>query len=179
MKTRGSLLLACAVIAAIPAIADGPKLPGDTGTEKRSITFYNEIVRIADEQDKKPGDEWFSTGPRKFKSGYAKVSNRVKAAFSLDLQSWAAEKGERLADIPDTYIPYKKREEYAMWWWLTHDANYKKAAPWDKDQWKYESIIDGTRLIWKAGQNVGNSYSASMVMGHDALMAKLFKTEGK
>lgn len=164
----------------LPALADTSTLvPNDTGAEKRSPTFFKTIIEIADEQDKKPSKDWFPTGPRKFKSGYGKVANNVKAAFSLDLQSWAFEKGERLDNLPDTYIPYKKREEFAMWWWLRHDANYKKAAPWDKDQWKYEAIIDGTELVWKAGNKATEGYSAAMTMGHGGLMAQLIKTEGK
>ncbi len=154
-------------------------IPGDAGVEKRSATFFKAIQEIAAEQDKNPSKDWFPTGPRKFKSGYGKVSNNVKAAFSLDLQDWAFSKGERLDNLTATYIPYKKREEFAMWWWNRHDSNYKKAAPWDKDQWKYEAIIDGTELMWKAGNRASAGYSASMTMGHGGLMAQLVKTEGK
>lgn len=168
------------ILVGLPVLAEtATVVPGDTGVEKRSPTFFKAIVEIANEQDKKPSKDWFPTGPRQFKSGYGKVSNNVKAAFSLDLQSWAFEKGERLDNLTDTYIPYKKREEFAMWWWLRHDKNYKNAAPWDKDQWKYEAIIDGTELVWKAGNKVTEGYSAAMTMGHSGLMAQLIKTEGK
>ncbi|HIA54179.1 MAG TPA: hypothetical protein EYN91_19170 [Candidatus Melainabacteria bacterium] len=164
----------------IAALADtSTAIPNDTGAEKRSPTFFKTIMEIAGEQDKNPSKDWFPTGPRKFKSGYGKVANNVKAAFSLDLQNWAREKGESLDNLTDTYIPYKKREEFAMWWWLRHDPNYKKAAPWDKDQWKYEAIIDGTELVWRAGNRATSGYSASMEMGHKGLMAQLIKTEGK
>lgn len=168
------------ILFGLPVLADtATAIPGDAGVEKRSPTFFKAIVEIANEQDKKPSKDWFPTGPRKFKSGYGKVANNVKAAFSLDLQNWAFEKGERLDDIPGTYIPYKKREEFAMWWWLRHNANYKKAAPWDKDQWKYEAIIDGTELVWKAGNRATEGYSASMTMGHGSLIAKLIKNDEK
>lgn len=177
---RGVTAAALCILVGLPTLADiSTAVPGDTGVEKRSPTFFNAIVEIANEQDKKPSKDWFPTGPRKFKSGYGQVANSVKAAFSLDLQSWAFEKGERLDNLTDTYIPYKKREEFAMWWWFRHDANYKKAAPWDKDQWKYEAIIDGTELVWKAGNKATEGYSAAMTMGHSGLMAQLIKTEGK
>lgn len=168
------------LLVGFPALADtSTAIPNDTGAEKRSPTIFKAIVEIAGEQDKNPSKDWFPTGPRKFKSGYGKVSNNVKAAFSLDLQSWAFEKGERLDNLTATYIPYKKREEFAMFWWNRHDANYKKATPWGKDQWKYEAIIDGTQLVWKAGNRASDGYSAAMTMGHDGLIAKLIKTEGK
>jgi hypothetical protein len=171
---------ALGLLFSLPAMADtATAISGDTGAEKRSPTFFKTIVEIANEQDKNPSKDWFPTGPRKFKSGYGKVANNVKAAFSLDLQSWAFEKGERLDNLTATYIPYKKREEFAMFWWNRHDANYKKAAPWDKDQWKYEAIIDGTELVWRAGNKATDGYSASMTMGHSGLMAQLIKTEGK
>jgi hypothetical protein len=172
-------LAACFVVG-LPVFAQESTLVfGDTGVEKRSPTFFNAIKEIAAEQDKKPSKDWFPTGPRSFKSGYGKVSNDVKAAFSIDLQNWAFGKGERLDNLTGTYIPYKKREEFAMWWWLMHDANYKKAAPWDKDQWKYEAIIDGTELVWRAGNKATEGYSAAMTVGHRGLMAQLIKTEGK
>lgn len=172
--------LAVSLFVGLPTFAESAtSVPNDTGTEKRSPTIFKAIEEIASEQDKSPSKDWFPTGPRKFKSGYGKVANNVKAAFSIDLQNWAFEMGERLDSINETYIPYKKREEYAMWWWLRHDANYKKAAPWDKDQWKYESIIDGTELVWKAGNKATSGYSASMTVGHGGLMAKLIKTDGK
>lgn len=171
---------ALCILFGLPALAEtSTAVQGDTGVEKRSPTFFNAIVEIANEQDKKPSKDWFPTGPRKFKSGYGKVANTVKAAFSIDLQNWAREKGEKLDNLTDTYIPYKKREEFAMWWWFRHDPNYKKAAPWDKDQWKYEAIIDGTELVWRAGNKVTEGYSAAMTVGHGGLMAQLIKTEGK
>jgi hypothetical protein len=154
-------------------------IPGDAGVEKRSPIFFKAIQEIAAEQDKNPSKDWFPTGPRRFKSGYGKVSNNVKAAFSIDLQNWAFGKGERLDNLTGTYIPYKQREEFAMWWWLRRDPNYKKAAPWDKDQWKYEAIIDGTELVWRAGNKATEGYSAAMTVGHGGLMAQLIKTEGK
>ncbi|GEM_PF-5722154 len=182
MKKQAQEVTAAAlcILVGLPALADtSTAVPGDTGAEKRSPTFFKTIVELADEQDKKPSKDWFPTGPRKFKSGYGKVCNNVKAAFSLDLQSWAFGKGERLDNLTDTYIPYKKREEFAMWWWLRHDPNYKNAAPWDKDQWKYEAIIDGTELVWRAGNKATEGYSAAMTVGHGGLMAQLIKTEGK
>lgn len=178
--TQEITVTAVCLLIGLPVFAESPTaVPGDTGVEKRSATFFNAIVEIANAQDKNPSKDWFPTGPRKFKSGYGKVSNNVKAAFSLDLQNWAFEKGERLDNLTTTYIPYKKREEFAMWWWLRHDANYKKAAPWDKDQWKYEAIIDGTELVWRAGNKATAGYSAAMTVGHGGLMAQLIKTEGK
>jgi len=177
--TQTAATVLCLLVG-LPALAEASTaVPGDTGVEKRSPTFFSAIVEIANEQDKKPSKDWFPTGPRKFKSGYGKVSNNVKAAFSLDLQSWAFEKGERLDNLTTTYIPYKKREEFAMMWWHRHDPNYKKAAPWDKDQWKYEAIIDGTELVWRAGNKATEGYSAAMTVGHRGLMAQLIKTEGK
>lgn len=178
--TQEMMAAALCLFVGLPALAESPTAVfGDTGVEKRSPTFFKTIQEIAAEQDKNPSKDWFPTGPRKFKSGYAKVANNVKAAFSIDLQNWAFEKGERLDNLTATYIPYKKREEFAMWWWNRHDANYKKAAPWDKDQWKYEAIIDGTELMWKAGNRASAGYSAAMTMGHGGLMAQLVKTEGK
>ncbi len=175
-----ALLIAQPFFVQLPVEAQvGTAVSGDTGTEKRSPTFFSSIKEIAAEQDKSPSKDWFPTGPRHFKSGYGKVSNDVKAAFAIDLQNWAFEKGERLDNLNATYIPYKKREEFAMWWWMAHDQNYKKAAPWDKDQWKYEAIIDGTELVWKAGNRSTAGYSAAMEMGHRGLMAQLIKTEGK
>ncbi|MBA3991955.1 MAG: hypothetical protein C0469_00415 [Cyanobacteria bacterium DS2.3.42] len=171
---------AICLLAGLPCFAQAaPLIFGDTGVEKRSPTFFNAIIEIANEQDKKPSKDWFPTGPRRFKSGYGKVSNNVKAAFSIDLQNWAFDKGERLDNLTDTYIPYKKREEFTMWWWLMHSNDYKRAAPWDKDQWKYEAIIDGTELVWRAGNRATDGYSAAMTVGHGGLMAQLIKTEGK
>ncbi len=179
VRLKTAALAVCFAIG-FPVLAEtSTAVPGDEGVEKRSPTFFNAIVEIANEQDKKPSKDWFPTGPRVFKSGYGKVANNVKAAFSLDLQSWAFGKGERLDNLTDTYIPYKKREEFAMWWWNRHDANYKKQAPWDKDQWKYEAIIDGTELVWRAGNKATEGYSAAMTVGHSGLMAQLIKTEGK
>lgn len=93
----------------------------------------------------------------------------MNAAFSLDLRNCAFEKGERLDNLTATNIPYKKREEFAMWWWLMYYKDYKNAAPWDKDQWKYEAIIDGTQLVRKAGNKATSGYSAAMILGHEAL----------
>ncbi len=172
--------VALSLIFGSPCVGQGQTaIPNDTGVEKRSPTIFYAILEIAHEQDQNPSKDWFPTGPRRFKSGYGKVANNIKAAFSIDLQSWAFEKGERLDNLTSTYIPYKKREEFAMWWWLRHDENYKKAAPWDKDQWKYEAIIDGTQLVWKAGNKATDGYSAAMIQGHDGLMAELIKTVGK
>ncbi len=180
LKCPRLVTVALALMVGLPSFAQvSTAVPNDTGAEKRSPTFFKTIQEVAAEQDKNPSKDWFPTGPRRFKSGYGRVPNNVKAAFSIDLQNWAFEKGERLDNLTATYIPYKKREEFAMWWWLRHDPNYKKAAPWDKDQWKYEAIIDGTELIWKAGNTATSGYTAAMTMGHSGLMAQLIKTEGK
>lgn len=175
-----SLLIAHTCLLHLPGNAQvSTAVFGDTGVEKRSPTIFNAIKEIAAEQDKSPSKDWFPTGPRRFKSGYGKASNDVKAAFAIDLQNWAFEKGERLDNLTATYIPYKKREEFAMMWWHRHDPNYKKAAPWDKDQWKYEAIIDGAELIWRAGKRSTEGYSAAMTMGHDALMSQLLQNKEK
>lgn len=172
--------LAVCLSIALPCFAQvSTAIAGDTGAEKRSPTFFKTIQEVAAEQDKNPSKNWFPTGERRFKSGYGKVSNDVKAAFSIDLQDWAFGKGERLDNLTATYIPYKKREEFAMWWWHRHDSNYKKAAPWDKDQWKYEAIIDGTELVWKAGNRASSGYTAAMTIGHDGLMANLMQNKEK
>ncbi|MBX9725413.1 MAG: hypothetical protein K2X81_28710 [Candidatus Obscuribacterales bacterium] len=177
---NGITSLAVCLLIALPCFAQAaPVIFGDTGVEKRSAKVSSAIQEIAAEQDKTPDKNWFPTGSRVFKSGYKNAPNDVKAAFAMDLQDFANSKGEKLDNITDTYVPYKKREEFAMWWWLMHSQEYKKALPWDKDQWKYEAIIDGTQLRWKAAERMGTNYSASQVMGHDGLMAQLLQNKEK
>jgi hypothetical protein len=57
-------------------------------------------------------------------------------------------------------------------------SDYKKAAPWDEDPWRCEAIIDGTELVWRAGNKATEGFSASMAYVNGGLVAQLRKTEG-
>lgn len=118
--------------------------------EKVLLERIEDVARRADGTFE---DGWIcNRNARVLKTGYARVSPRIKARFALDYRKMLEAEGENLAFDLNSYVPYKKRSRFAIDYW--RNSEYAKAFESEtrkkQVQWVYESMLDAGELFWRA-----------------------------
>ena len=122
--------------------------------------------------------------PIVFKSDYAKIDSKIQCKFPYDLGDFVEKSGGGWhnyakagtnADMQEkAYVPYKKQEEFARFWWDKYDRKFHDMGWVWKEGFVFEAILDSTNLfnVWYRREPgvfppLGNSAapSASNYMG--------------
>lgn len=130
-----------------------------------------EVEAIAKEADKGFADGWIDgRDSRTFKSYYARLTPLQKAQFAMAYHDLVEKSDQNLGESYKTYIPYKKRANFARHYWETSELGPKFSSEIEKMQvaWIHESLLDGSELWWRAAeQRFGNAIDSPTQMAHD------------
>jgi hypothetical protein len=144
-----------------------------------------EVEAIAVEADKSFGDGWIDgREARVFKSYYRSLTPLQKAQFAMAYHDMVEKSDQNLAQSYKTYIPYKKRVEFARHYWQTSELGPKFGSEIEKMQiaWIHESLLDGSELWWRAAEKrFGNAIDSPTQMAHDVeqnMVSKYMEDEG-
>jgi hypothetical protein len=116
-------------------------------------TLVENIEAVAQRADRNFEDGWIcNRNARVLKTGYARVSPKAKAQFALAYRKMIEAQGENLATDVTTYVPYKKRADFALDYWRKSDSAsaFEAETTKKKVQWIYESMLDAGELFWRA-----------------------------
>lgn len=131
-----------------------------------------EVMAIAAACDAEYTDGWIcSREPRILKSPYAKISPQDKADFAMAYRQFIESDGQDMLNKPLSYIPYKKRANFARNYWQ-HSAKFGARFCAEKKKmqvcWVHESLLDGGELWWRAAEkHFGDKINSLGAMAHD------------
>jgi hypothetical protein len=158
MVTALRLIFGClALMVSLSVAACGSLSRTDKPTASGQLTSLSDlsttIEDVARRADGSFEDSWIcNRNARVLKTGYARVSPKVKADFALSYRKMLEAKGENLANDLNSYVPYQQRAQFALDYWRGSD--YAKAFEAEtkkkKIQWIYESLLDAGELFWRA-----------------------------
>jgi len=145
-----------------------------------------EVEAIAAQADKEGFvDGWIDgRDARVFKSYYKNLTPLQKAQFAMAYHDLVEKSDQNLAQSYKTYIPYKKRVQFARQYWLSSELGPKFKSEIEKMQvaWVHESLLDGSELWWRAAEKrFGNAINSPTQMAHDVeqnMVSKYMEDEG-
>jgi hypothetical protein len=144
-----------------------------------------EVETIAAEVDKGYADGWIDgRDPRVFKSPYKDLTALQKAQFAMAYHDMVEKSDQNLGQSYKSYIPYKKRVQFARQYWENSDLSplFKKAIEKMQVAWIHESLLDGSELWWRAAEKrFGNAIDSPTQMAHDVeqnMVSKYMEDEG-
>lgn len=204
---RGARLLAlCLILLALPLClascgrssvsADSGGAPVlDPSAERSSQKLKNadpnnrvtveEVEAVAADVDRGFADGWIDgRDPRVFKSPYKGLTALEKAQFAMAYHDLVEKSDQNLGQSYKTYIPYKKRAQFARHYWETSALGPKFKAAIEKMQvaWIHESLLDGSELWWRAAEKrFGDAIDSPTQMAHDVeqnMVSKYMEDEG-
>ncbi len=130
-----------------------------------------EVEAIATEVDKGYADGWIDgRDPRVFKSPYKDLTALQKAQFAMAYHDMVEKSDQNLGQSYKSYIPYKKRAQFARQYWESSDLSplFKKSIEKMQVAWIHESLLDGSELWWHAAEKrFGNAIDSPTQMAHD------------
>jgi hypothetical protein len=165
-----------------PLDAPSQKLKNADPTNRVTV---EEVEAIATDVDKGYADGWIDgRDPRVFKSPYKDLTPLEKAQFAMAYHDLVENSNQNLGESYKTYIPYKKRAQFARHYWETSALAPKFKAAIEKMQiaWIHESLLDGSELWWRAAEKrFGNAIDSPTQMAHDVeqnMVSKYMEDEG-
>lgn len=178
MKRRSLLatpFLLCFILAGC-VVKDEAMSPNAERLHDSAAKFYqdiqlDEVESIAKEADAVIADGWIcGRDPRFFKSPYRVITPVQKAQFALAYRDFVLGQNQNLSSSLTTYIPYKKRSEFARQYWENSDLSSKFNAETEKYQvcWIHESLLDASELVFRAVEKkFGPALDSAQIMAHD------------
>ena len=187
------LILALAVFSALSAchIEESESSKPTTSiflalSEPQIVEYRKEISLMASKLDRKFEDGWIcGRNARVLKSSYRTVNPDIKADFALAYQDMIRKSNQNLAASINSYVPYDKRFEFALDWWLSSPAKetFRKEKTRKKVQWLHESMLDASELFWRVFELKNrHSINSAFVLAHDKEQDMVFnfmEKEGK
>ncbi len=160
-------LTSCALPSAPPA-GSTVIVSGAQGPERVSAA---DIAEIAKNVDLGFEDGWIAgREARVFKSPYKTLSAPDKADFAIAYHDWLEPLHQDLGNNLATYVPYKKRAQFARKYWENSSsaALFKKVIEKYQVAWIHESLLDGSELWWRAAEKrFGNRIDSVLALVHD------------
>lgn len=157
-------------------VKDEGMSPSTQSLRDSAAKFYadvqlDEVEAIAKEADAVIADGWIcGRDPRFFKSPYRVITPLQKAQFALAYRDFVLGQNQNLSRSLTTYIPYKKRSEFARKYWENSDLSEKFKAETEKYQvcWIHESLLDASELVFRAVEKkFGPALDSTQIMAHD------------
>lgn len=157
-------------------VKDEGMSPSTQSLRDSTAKFYadvqlDEVEAIAKEADAVIADGWIcGRDPRFFKSPYRVITPLQKAQFALAYRDFVLGQNQNLSRSLTTYIPYKKRSEFARKYWENSDLSEKFKAETEKYQvcWIHESLLDASELVFRAVEKkFGPALDSTQIMAHD------------
>jgi hypothetical protein len=165
--------------------ADGTSSQKLKNADPNNRVTVEEVEAIAADADKGFADGWIDgRDPRVFKSPYKELTALEKAQFAMAYHDLVEKSDQNLGESYKTYIPYKKRAQFARHYWETSALAPKFKASIEKMQvaWIHESLLDGSELWWRAAERrFGNAIDSATQMAHDVeqnMVSKYMEDEG-
>ena len=137
---------------------------------KANIAAYKTCLsKIAARMDKTVEDGWlFAQEPRIFKSPYAQTPPEQKADFALAYHDFLESCHQDLVRDYKTYVPYSKRQDFALLWWGSKASLFNKSENKMQVLWAHEAMEDASELWWRAGEKLEAEPADSIkLMAHE------------
>jgi hypothetical protein len=119
-----------------------------------------------------------------YRSAYPACPDTEKAQFAAELHSFviarcggfqmAMQQVRNWQPMSNAHVPYARQEQFAEFWFRTHDATFKETAPLFKDWWMHDAILDATNVYehYEADRNFDRSSERIMYIDGELSLLK-------
>jgi hypothetical protein len=122
-----------------------------------------------------------------YRSQYPSVPDEKKALFAAELHSFVVGHGGGYrffasqvisgGSLEAAHVSYAQQEQFAQWWWRTHDDRFKATAPMFADWWVHDAILDATNIYEHYEATRDNDRSSTRLMYIDGELSQLMKKQ--